>query len=375
MLNPSSSRPLYQQLADLLKDQIQTGIYPSGTRLESEPEFAVRYDIARGTVRQAMDLLVEEGLLNRIQGKGTYVASADRITCTNQVGVVVPYINDNLTIGFLNGIESVLREHRYSLIYSPSECDLNLEKEQIQHLMAEKVCGLILMPVSTSNEAALISRVLSKDIQLVVIDRAIPGWVTNGVFVDNLGGGMLAVNHLLEQGYQRVGCITEATYVSAVADRVRGYELAMRQAGLLPLAAIPLDWQHVHWDLHPPVFTLEQMLAVEQFIHSSQEPTAIFCVNDFIAIGVMKYLLAKGYKIPDDVAIAGFDDIPLAQYLPVPLTTVKQPGLEVGREAANLIISLLNDPQQTQRTIVLPTSLVIRQSTRQDYNSEVSGGN
>jgi DNA-binding LacI/PurR family transcriptional regulator len=287
----------------------------------------------------------------------------------------VPYINDNLTIGFLNGIESVLREHRYSLIYSPSECDLNLEKEQIQHLMAEKVCGLILMPVSTSNEAALISRVLSKDIQLVVIDRAIPGWVTNGVFVDNLGGGMLAVNHLLEQGYQRVGCITEATYVSAVADRVRGYELAMRQAGLLPLAAIPLDWQHVHWDLHPPVFTLEQMLAVEQFIQSSQEPTAIFCVNDFIAIGVMKYLLAKGYKIPDDVAIAGFDDIPLAQYLPVPLTTVKQPGLEVGREAANLIISLLNDPQQTQRTIVLPTSLVIRQSTRQDYNSEVSGGN
>jgi LacI family transcriptional regulator len=89
----------------------------------------------------------------------------------------------------------------------------------------------------------------------------------------------------------------------------------------------------------------------------------------------MKYLLAKGYKIPDDVAIAGFDDIPLAQYLPVPLTTVKQPGLEVGREAANLIISLLNDPQQTQLTIVLPTSLVIRQSTRQDYNSEVSGGN
>jgi len=364
MLNPTSSRPLYQQLADLLKQQIQEGRYPAGSRLESEPEIAEHYEVARGTVRQAMDVLVTEGFLNRIQGKGTFVVSSDPVTCVNQVGVVVPYINDNLTIGFLNGIESVLREHKFSLIYSPSECDLMLEKEQIQRLQEEKVCGLILMPVSTSNEAAILSQVLSPEINMVVIDRAVPGWVTNGVFVDNRGGAMLVINHFLEQGYRRIGCITEATYVSAVAERVRGYEQAMRQAGLIPPAAIPLDWQHVHWDLYPPVFDDDKMHPVEQFVRSSSEPAALFCVNDFIAIGVMKYLLAKGFRIPEDVALAGFDDIPLAQYLPVPLTTVLQPSLEIGRQAARLIIDLLNSPKQKPQTIVLPASLVVRDSTR-----------
>jgi DNA-binding LacI/PurR family transcriptional regulator len=279
------------------------------------------------------------------------------------VGVVVPYLNDNLTVGILRGIESVLRAHEFSLIYSPSEGDLDLEKEQIQRLQREKVCGLILMPVSSSNEGAVISQVLSPDIQIVVVDRVVPGWVTNSVFVDNSGGAMMMVRHLLAQGYRRIACISESGYVSAVAERVRGYEEAMRLAGVLPLAAIPLEWQHAHWDGNPPIFDEEQMRPIEQFIRSSAEPAALFCVNDFLASGVMKYLLQRGFCIPQEVALAGFDDIPLAGYLPIPLTTATQPRLEIGKEAARLMIELIRNPGQEPCKIVLPVSLVVRSST------------
>jgi DNA-binding LacI/PurR family transcriptional regulator len=363
MLNPTSPRPLYQQLADLLKQQIQAGAYLPGSRLESEPEIAARYEVARGTVRQALDLLVEQGLLDRIQGKGTFITTAGESTCINRVGVVVPYLNDNLTVGILRGIENVLRAHEFSLIYSPSEGDLDVEKEQIQRLVREQVCGLILMPVSSSNEATVISQVLPPEVQVVVIDRVVPGWVTNSVFVDNNGGAMTIVRHLLEQGFKRIACVSESGYVSAVAERVRGYEEAMRLAGLLPLAAIPLEWHHSHWDGSPPIFAEEQMRPIEQFIRSSSEPAALFCVNDFIASGVMKHLLQRGFCIPQNVALAGFDDIPLAQYLPVPLTTVAQPRTEIGKEAARLMLELIRNPDQEARKISLSVSLVVRSST------------
>lgn len=363
MLNPSSPRPLYQQLADLLKSKIVGGEYPAGSKLDSEPEIAEQYNVARGTVRQALDLLVSEGLLDRVQGKGTFIGSTITPECVNQVGVIVPYLNDNLTVGILQGIESVLRSNKYSLIYSSSEGDLDLEKEQVIRLQNEKVCGLIIMPLSTSNEAAVISQVLSTEVQIVVVDRTIPGWVTNGVFVDNYGGAKMVVSHLLEQGYRKIACITETGYISAVVDRVRGYEEAMRQAGLIPLAAIPLKWMDAHWDGNPPVFSEGPMEPVQQFICSSKEPAALFCINDFIAIGVMKFLLERKFRIPQDVAFAGFDDIPLAQYLPSPLTTINQPRIDIGKEAAQLIIDLIHKKVRGPQTKVLPVKLVCRESS------------
>jgi LacI family transcriptional regulator len=105
------------------------------------------------------------------------------------------------------------------------------------------------------------------------------------------------------------------------------------------------------------------MKPVENIIRSSREPVAFFCINDFIAIGVMKYLLEKKYRIPQDVALAGFDDIPLSRYLASPLTTINQPRLEMGQEAARLLINQLQEPGQKPRKVVLPVSLVQRDSS------------
>jgi DNA-binding GntR family transcriptional regulator len=108
MLDPESSRPLYQQLAQLIREQIESGVLQTGGPLESEPEIAERYRVSRGTVRQALDILVEERLLERIQGKGNFVAASTPKN-VKRIGVIVPHLSDNLTLGYFTWIEAILR--------------------------------------------------------------------------------------------------------------------------------------------------------------------------------------------------------------------------------------------------------------------------
>ncbi len=363
MLDPTSSRPLYQQLAQLFRRQIEDGVLRPGSSLESEAEIAEYYGISRGTVRQAFDLLVDDRLLERIQGKGTFVAGPAFEECVNRVGVIVPYLRESHVADIFRGIESVLRLHRYSLIYSPSEGNITVEADQIQRLQREKICGIILMPVSHNNEATQVSQAMLPGLPLVLIDRAIPGYETSGVFVDNIQGAREVVNHLLALGHRKIACIRETRYVSTIAERVRGYEEAMRSAGLLPLAALPLKWGPSFWEGSPPDFTEEEMRLMEILLNSPDRPTALFCINDYTAYRVMHYLLQKGTRIPQDVAIAGFDDLPLAAYMPVPLTTVSQPRFEIGVQAARLLLEIVERGPGEPRRITLPVSLVVRSST------------
>jgi LacI family transcriptional regulator len=277
--------------------------------------------------------------------------------------VIVPYLHDSLTVDILRGIESVLRIHRYSLLYGPSEEDVTVEMEQLRNLQQEQICGLILMPISHGNEAALISQTLASGLPIVLVDRIIPGYAASGVFVDNFGGGVAVTAHLLELGHRRIACIRPDGYVSAIADRVRGYEQAMRNAGLLPLAAFPLPGQAAVWDGEPAALLDEEMRPLEILLNSPDRPTALFCTNDQIACNVMHYLLRKGCHIPSEMAIAGFEDHPLAAYMPVPLTTVSQPRLEIGHQAAQLLLRLIEDGVDEPQRIILPVSLIVRNST------------
>jgi DNA-binding LacI/PurR family transcriptional regulator len=262
----------------------------------------------------------------------------------------------------------VLRIHRHSLLYGPSEEDVLVEMEQIRNLQQEQISGLILMPISHSNEAALISQTLAPDLPLVLIDHVIPGYAASGVFVDNFGGAVAATSHLIEIGHRRIACLCPEGYVSAIADRVRGYEQAMLSAGLLPLAAFPLHGPAVVDCGEPSAFLDDVMKPLDILLNSPDRPTALFCVDDQIACNVMHYLLRKGCRIPSDMAIAGFNDLPLAAYMPVPLTSVAQPRLEIGHQAAKLLLRLIEEGMDEPESImpqhiILPVSLIVRDST------------
>jgi DNA-binding LacI/PurR family transcriptional regulator len=150
----------------------------------------------------------------------------------------------------------------------------------------------------------------------------------------------------------------------------------MRAAGLLPLAALPLEFRRSQWDGNAPAFTEEQMQPMQILLQSAERPTALFCINDPTAYRVMAYLLQKGYHIPQEIAIAGFDDMPLAAYMPVPLTTISQPRLDIGHQAARLLLEMIEKGLGEPRKIVLPVSLVVRSSTVVRFStSAVSASN
>lgn len=364
MLDPKNALPLYQQLADRLRQQILNGVLPNGSRLETEPQLAADLQVARGTVRQALDLLVGEGLITRIRGKGSFVHTVPSQSINSRrIGLVIPYTDDCLVRGILSGMETVLRNQNYSLSYRPSRYNQAMQMELVQELVQEQISGLVLMPLALPDEARQLASIVPPDLRFIVIDRLIAGFETGAVMVDNHQGAFDATTHLIHMGYRRIAFLGDGLRISSVLEREDGYQDAMWHNGLDPLASFHIPWDLAHWDGHPPTFSAEQLKPILRFIESGTEPCALVCNNDFFAIGVMNGLLARGIRIPQDVGLVGFDDIPMASYLPVPLTTVKQPCLNIGVVAAETILGLIQKPDQKTEQIRLPVTLIARASS------------
>jgi DNA-binding transcriptional regulator YhcF (GntR family) len=220
----ASPRPRYLQLADDLRRQIEDGTLSPGDQVSPEVELAQRHNLARGTVRQALQLLVNQGLLERSRRKGTFVANKGPAVTTTLIGIIVPYMQDALIHGILHGVESTLRLNGYSLIFGQSDGDLDVEVEQVRRLHRERASGLILWPAAQSSEAGYLESNLPPRFPVVLIDRTVPGLRASRVLVDNYGGAYRAVEHLVALGHERIGCITHAGEISCVDDRIRGWQ-------------------------------------------------------------------------------------------------------------------------------------------------------
>ena len=359
----SSPRPLYLQLADHLRRQIENGSLKTGERLLPELAIAEQYGLARGTVRQAMLLLVNLGLLQRVRRKGTFVADSQQRTNSPLIGIIIPYLGDNLTTDIVLGAESVLRLNGYSLIFGRSEGRLEVEHEQIKRFQRDKISGLILFPVSLPGEARMLKKTLPPSFPLVLIDRKVSGFAASSVLVDNCGAAYHAVEHLIALGHRRIACVSHHGSISSLDERRLGYDQAMHAAGLAPIPSALLIHREPTPEGQPAPYTEEDMGPVAQLLDAPGRPTALFCINDYIALAVMRHVVGSGLRVPEDVAIVGFDDIPLAAFMPVPLTTVAQPKFEIGSQAAQLLLDKISGREPATHGVVLATALSLRAST------------
>ncbi len=365
-LVPESSQPLYLQLADAFRRQIRGGDLKPNDRLLPELEIASQYNVSRGTVRQALDQLVRDGLLERTQGKGTYVRAVNHDRKSATIGFVVPYLRDTLVNEILRGAERVFHEHNYSMILGHSDSNLETEITQVQRLLAGNAEGMVLFPVAEQDEQQRLGEIVPSDFPTVLIDRRVPGLNFSRVLSDNRDGAYTAVQHLLDLGHERVACVTSPDRPSSIIDRITGYEAAMSDAGHFPLAAVSLRGSGTpanNASGSVPVYSDEELEPVRQLIDSSARPTALFCINDFIAIGVLHFLHECGMRVPEDIAVVGFDDIAVSAIASISLTTVAQPKYEIGRRAAERLLALLRGERFQNPEIILPTELRIRRST------------
>ena len=358
--------PLHRQLANLLRADMDRGVYAVGQALPSEPELAIRYGVSRQTVRQALSTLSAENRVRRFQGKGTFVCASPAETTVRRgdtVGFVAAHLGGAFLLQVLLGIERALAATDVVLAVRSSQEMAGGEVRAVRELLTAGVRGLIVEPSPfCGTDPAFFNGLVRSGTPLVLVDRCLVGVDATCVASDNLAGGLYLARHLLQQGHRRFAyLLPEEPPVSSVQDRLSGARRALDEYGLPPAALITYPTAQTPERHSQPVVrdVLRDILALPL----ARRPTAVLCSHDDIALQALRALHDMGVAVPGDVALTGFDDLPYAGWSQPPLTTVHQDAEGMGEQAARLLLRSLAAPGPAQARIFLPVELRIRASS------------
>jgi LacI family transcriptional regulator len=268
------------------------------------------------------------------------------------LGLVVSDVGNPFFSRVIRSIEAVTYESGHSLFLCNSDEDPERERFHMQVMEAQRIDGVIVLPVTNSGRALL--PLLDHDIPVVCLDRGVDDVDLDTVLVDNVTGAALAVAHLIALGRRRIGIIGGRASTPGF-ERLAGYRQALAAAG------IAQDPDLVrHGDFKEEGGCAEALA----LLNLPEPPTAIFAINHPMTLGALTAIRARGLRVPTDVSVVGFDDTPWAALLDPPLTTIAQPTDELGTAAARLLLERVDRHYAgPARRIVLPPRLVVRAST------------
>lgn len=262
---------------------------------------------------------------------------------TNTVGLLLPDLHGEFFSEIIRGIDAEARRSRYHLLVSGFHSD-ETEMTGVLRAMRGRVDGVIVM--SPDREAAALCRQLPLGLPTVLLNSVAEA--TRAITIDNYGGASAMVQHLRSLGHERIAFIRGPEGNADASERLRGFRDSAAGAALVELEG---DFSED-----------AGRVAAEKILALDVQPTAIFAANDAMAVGAMAALRDAGVNVPGTIAIAGFDDIPIARYVTPPLTTVNVAIAELGRRAFELLERRMHDPAHDAQNEVLPTNLVIRAS-------------
>ncbi len=253
------------------------------------------------------------------------------------------------------GVERAAEAVGLSLFLCNSDNRSSRERDYLAHLVEQRVQGILVTPVDAQSSA--LDDVRRNGTPVVIVDRTRTDDTFCSVAVDDELGGRLAVEHLVEQGHTRVAFIGGPDTIGQVRDRLEGARKAWADAGLPPEQLVVVSTE--------ALTVVEGRSAGERVmgIGRNRRPTAAFCANDLLALGLLQQLSTSGFSVPGDLAIVGYDDIEYASAAAVPLTSVRQPRQELGRRAAELVLDEADDPEHVHQQVVFTPELVARRST------------
>lgn len=268
------------------------------------------------------------------------------------VGLIIPDIQNPFYAEIARGVEDAAYAAEYALLLCNSDENLEKERFYLDVMISESVDGVVLPPFDDSDAAVI--NLVKIGMPVVCVDRSLAKVKTDLVEVDNYRGAYEAASHLIEKGHRQIGLIEGRTHVSTSRERRRGYLDALSEAG------IP-----VRKDLiRAGDFRQESgRLLAGELLDLRKPPTALFVFNNLMTVGALAAVHQRGMKVPKDVAIVGFDDLPWAESLDPPLTVVRQPAYDVGRQAMEMLLKRIMEPTRPPVTVRLLPELVIRRST------------
>lgn len=279
------------------------------------------------------------------------VARRLRLKRTQILGLILSDIANPFFTSVIRGIEDVAYDNGYSLLLCNSDERGDKERLYVEVLEAEQVAGVIMSPVDEDSRSCAL--LLENGVPVVAIDRRLRQFDLDTVLVNNVKGVNDAISYLIGLGHNRIGFIGGPTTVTTGRERQNGYEQALRERGLEMDASL----------LKVGNFKQESgYRAARELLDSQDPPTAIFSANNLMTLGALNAINEKGLKIPADVSLIGFDDMPWSLSLNPPLTSVAQPTYDFGSAAAELLLQRIADKNRDVTKVKLDPELIIRES-------------
>ena len=276
---------------------------------------------------------------------------------TNTIGVIVPRLDSSFMSTVLAGMEKIANESNYNLIISQSLESFRKETANAKTMFDSRVDGLLVSLASDTDNLDHFNTFFRKGIPMILFDRVMPQKNCTNIVIDNLKAGYDATTHLIEQGCRRIMHVTGSTKRNVYADRLKGYKLALLEHELS-------DGDEL---IRVTNLTRQDGLDVAAYIkHMASPPDGLFVSSDFCAVSCMGALQQHGFSIPNDIAVVGFNNDPVALVINPNLTTIHYPGQEMGEIAAQSLINHLNGLLRLSatNTILLNYELIIRKSSQ-----------
>ncbi len=322
----------------------------AGVSLGTVSNVLNRPEIVAEETRRRVQLVIEE--IGFVPNGSARQLRAGR---SQHIGLVVLDVANPFFTEVARGVEDAAHAAGYVVILCNADDSAEKESHYLRVLEEQRTQGVLITPVQS--DASYLQRLRQRGIAVVLLDR--PSRIKDlcSVTVDDIRGGELATAHLLEQGHERIGFVHGPLSIRQCAERRRGVLRAVRAAGLDPdqvIVDITTSTQRAR----------EGEESVEKLLRARIKPTAVFCANDLLALGLMRGLMKQGISIPGDFALVGYDDVEFASMLSTPLTTIRQPKYELGRTAAELLLDEASNPTSHQhKHIVYQPELIVRESS------------
>jgi LacI family transcriptional regulator len=285
---------------------------------------------------------------------------------TRDIGVIVPTISNPFYAQLLLGVELEARQADFNILICNSFRDTRIEERAIENLVRKQAAGILISTLGDNQD--LLEKVQRKGTQIVAFDQNIDSQICNQVGFNFMRGGMLAAEHLAGLGHRRIAFLTTPLYRRSRRELLEGFRLALLRQD----QDLPADYllETVREEESASIYELAagRDLAA-RFLALSDRPTALAVVNDLLAMSILQQFALAGLRVPQDVSVIGFDDLPLAALLTPALTTIRQPALEMGRMAFRILRGQITagsgqpDHHPDAVTMLLEPELVIRQTT------------
>lgn len=302
-------------------------------------------DISKETKKRILQIAKELGYIRNA------AAVALRTKKTGTIGAVIADNRNPFYAEVLNGIEEAAREKNYHIILANTQRDYQKEEEVINLLLAKRVDGLLITPVQDRDDD--IKNLIDANIPFVVVGRDFENIEVDAVYNDEVKGGFLATEYLIKKGHKKIASINGFLHKSPAKGRLEGYKKALKKYG------IPFD------DALVTVGDIDVKDGYErtkQLLEKGLNFTAIFAYNDMMAFGAMQAIKEKGLRIPEDIGLVGYDDIPFASLISPPLTTIRLKKQDLGVESVKLLLSRINGNRKKTKKVMLGVELQIRES-------------